>query len=53
MRFALFFAALCMCSAASAALLTSEVVQGTKKVCIYSDGSTRTISSIGLCPLTN
>lgn len=34
------------------ATLTKEVVEGTKKICIYSDGSTITVSSVGLCPLT-
>lgn len=34
------------------AMLTKEVIEGTKKICIYSDGSTITISATGLCPLT-
>ncbi len=38
---------------ANAAMLESEVTQGMKKICIYSDGSTITVFSVGLCPLTN
>lgn len=38
---------------ANAAMLESEVTQGLKKICIYSDGSTITISSVGICPLSN
>lgn len=38
---------------ANAAMLESQVTQGMKKICIYSDGSTITVSSVGLCPLTN
>jgi len=37
---------------ASAALLETEVTTGLKKVCIYSDGSTITISSVGICKLS-
>lgn len=35
------------------ARLTDEVVQGNKKICIYSDGSTKTISAWGVCPQLN
>jgi hypothetical protein len=38
---------------ASAAMLEQEVEQDFKKICIYSDGSTITVSSGGICPLTN
>jgi hypothetical protein len=38
---------------AYAAILKSEVTEGMKKVCIYSDGSAKTVSSASLCPLTN
>lgn len=44
--------ALIMRFSINAAILESEVTQGMKKTCIYSDGSTRTISSIGICPIT-
>ena len=37
---------------ANAAMLTTEVIQDMKKICIYSDGSTVTISAIGICPLS-
>lgn len=52
MRKVLVFVACAWCATAFAALLTQEVVQGLKKVCIYSDGSTITISSVGICPLS-
>ena len=41
-----------VCLSANAAMLSSEVVQDFKKICIYSDGSTITISSMGICPLS-
>jgi hypothetical protein len=44
---------LALSQTAHAALLETEVVQGLKKVCIYSDGSAKTISSVGICPLSN
>ena len=37
---------------AYSAILTREVTEGIKKVCIYSDGTAITVSSAGLCPLT-
>jgi len=49
----LFFAmAIFVSVAAHAAVLKSEVTEGLKKICIYSDGSTLTISSVGICPLS-
>lgn len=39
-------------TASLAATLSGESEVGLKKVCIYSDGSTITVSSAGLCPLT-
>ena len=52
MKKLLILVAVALAGNAYAALLTSEVIQGLKKVCIYSDGSTITISSVGICPLS-
>lgn len=52
LKLILIMTALTMSFSINAAILESEVTQGMKKICIYSDGSTRTISSIGICPLT-
>lgn len=48
------FVAITFSAVASAATLTSEVPDSTgmKKICIYSDGSTRTISSMSFCPMS-
>lgn len=35
-----------------AAILTKEVLEGLHKVCIYSDGSSESISGVGVCELT-
>ena len=53
MKKILFVVAMVLSSGADAALLKSEVIEGLKKVCIYSDGSTITISSVGICPQSN
>lgn len=37
---------------AYAATLTREVEQGMKKICIYSDGSTVTVSTMQFCPMS-
>ena len=37
---------------AYAATLTLEVTQDMKKICIYSDGSTITVSQMQFCPLS-
>lgn len=37
---------------AYAATLTREVEQGMKKICIYSDGSTLTVSQMQFCPMS-
>jgi hypothetical protein len=37
---------------AYAATLTKEVEQDMKKICIYSDGSTITMSTMRMCPMT-
>jgi hypothetical protein len=34
------------------AMLKTEVEQGLKKICIYDDGTTKTIMSHMICPLT-
>ena len=49
-----FFAVLAATTAASAATLTQEVQDSTgmKKICIYSDGTTRTVSSMSFCPMS-
>tara|TARA_B110000211_G_scaffold234969_1_gene307899 strand:+ start:1242 stop:1403 length:162 start_codon:yes stop_codon:yes gene_type:complete len=52
MKKLLLLAAMSISFSANAAILESEVIQGMKKICIYSDGTTITISSIGLCQLT-
>lgn len=52
MKRAFFVLALAFVGNAYAALLTSEVIQGLNKICIYSDGSTITISSAGVCRLS-
>ena len=52
MKKVVFALAMVLSASAYAALLKSEVIEGLKKVCIYSDGTTITISSVGICPLT-
>jgi hypothetical protein len=52
MKKLLFVAAVVLSSGAYAAILKTEVIEGLKKICIYSDGSTITISSVGICPLS-
>jgi hypothetical protein len=47
-----FCIAIALSTSAHAAILKSEVVEGLKKICIYSDGSTITIGSAGVCPQT-
>lgn len=51
MRTVLFVLACAWCTGAVAATLTKEVKEGNKKICIYSDGSAITVSSVSLCPL--
>lgn len=51
---AILFCALVVASlGAYAATLSKEVIEGTKKICIYSDGSTVTVSAAGYCPRSN
>ena len=46
------FVITCLFSASAySAILKSEVIEGLNKICIYSDGSTITISSVGICLL--
>jgi hypothetical protein len=52
-RVSMLVAALALASQAIAATLVSETeVPGFKRVCVYSDGTTLTIHSANLCPLT-
>lgn len=37
---------------ASAALLDREVESGMKKICIYTDGTTITVNSYQVCPMS-
>ena len=53
MKKVVFVLAMAVSASAYAALLTGESVQGVKKVCIYSDGSTVTVSAAAVCPLTH
>lgn len=50
----LFAATLAVSTLASAAILEKEVEtsSGMKKICIYSDGSSITVSSVAMCPLS-
>lgn len=50
----LFADALAVSTIASAALLEKEVEtsNGMKKICVYSDGSSITVSSVAMCPLS-
>ena len=53
MKKTLFALAMLVSLAAQAAVLTDEVVKGAKKVCIYSDGSSITVSAGANCPMTH
>lgn len=51
MKYVLLSVALAFAASASAATLQSEVKAGyNKKVCIYSDGSSITVSEMSFCP---
>lgn len=53
MKYILIAAALVFTSSAFAAMLDKEMKTGNgKKVCIYTDGSTKTISEMSFCPLS-
>lgn len=50
----LFVAAIAFSTLASAALLEKEIEtsNGMKKICVYSDGSSITVASYAVCPMS-